>query len=110
MAMRRALPLLFTAGLLPGLAALLIAGCPSNNPSSSAAGSSGTGGQDAGPEGPGMMPEGGIANPCSLPGSVLFTASGTIQLPGGSSSWPSLSFLHLPAGFCAHYYGTVPNA
>jgi glucose/arabinose dehydrogenase len=49
-------------------------------------------------------------NPCALPGSVVFTSNGTTIVPGGSPSWPSLSFLHLPPGFCAHYYGTVGNA
>jgi glucose/arabinose dehydrogenase len=45
-----------------------------------------------------------------LPGSVQFTSSGKTTLPGGDPSWPSLDFLNLPAGFCAHYYGTVGNA
>src|SRR5436305_287140 len=51
-----------------------------------------------------------ITGACQLPGSVQFTASGTVILPGGDASWPSLSFLHLPNGFCAHYFATVPNA
>jgi glucose/arabinose dehydrogenase len=46
-----------------------------------------------------------------LPGSVQFTGTGTQIVPGGSPSWTNLaSFLHLPMGFCAHYYGTVGNA
>ena len=49
-------------------------------------------------------------DPCQLPGAVQFTAAGPVTVPGGSSSWPSLSFLHLPNGFCAHYFGTVGNA
>ncbi|MGD0674592.1 MAG: hypothetical protein ABSC94_04195 [Polyangiaceae bacterium] len=51
-----------------------------------------------------------IANPCSLSGSILFTASGkqTVgNLPSGS---PDLSFIQLPPGFCLHYYATVGNA
>jgi glucose/arabinose dehydrogenase len=31
-------------------------------------------------------------------------------MPGGNPSWPSFSWLTLPAGFCAHYFGTVGNA
>ena len=56
------------------------------------------------------IPDGGIVHPCQLPGSVQFTSSGAVTLPGGSASWPTLSFLHLPVGFCAHYFGTVGNA
>lgn len=52
---------------------------------------------------------GGIANPCALPGSVQFTANGTLVVPGNPSP-VDLSFLHLPTGFCVHYYGTVGNA
>jgi glucose/arabinose dehydrogenase len=54
------------------------------------------------------MPEGGIQHPCKLPGSIQFTANGTVVVPGGSSS-ADLSFLHLPEGFCAHYFATIPN-
>jgi glucose/arabinose dehydrogenase len=56
------------------------------------------------------MPDATIANACELPGTVQFTSSGTMTLAGGSSSWPSLAFLHLPVGFCAHYFATVGNA
>jgi glucose/arabinose dehydrogenase len=45
---------------------------------------------------------------CDLPGSVQFTTNGTVTLPGSNTS--QLSFLHLPAGFCVHYFGNVPNA
>jgi glucose/arabinose dehydrogenase len=47
---------------------------------------------------------------CDQPGAIRFTAMGTTEVPGGSASWPDLSFLHLPEGFCAHYFATVPNA
>jgi glucose/arabinose dehydrogenase len=50
-----------------------------------------------------------IADPCSLPGSILFTSSGRAVIAGGMANEPDLSFLKLPAGFCAHYYGTVGN-
>src|SRR5947207_11625791 len=45
---------------------------------------------------------------CDLPGSVQFTTSGSVTVPGGDAS--SLSFLHLPVGFCAHTFGNVGNA
>ncbi len=61
--------------------------------------------------GPLPLPDGGIQNPCQLPGSVIYLQSGaTTTIPGGNPTWPDLSFLKLPAGFCAHYYGTVGNA
>jgi glucose/arabinose dehydrogenase len=55
-------------------------------------------------------PDGSIKDPCSLPGTVQFTKNGVITVPGGAPTAPSLAFLHLPEGFCAHYYGTVGNA
>jgi glucose/arabinose dehydrogenase len=61
------------------------------------------------PSTPGSNVDGGIASPCSLPGSVQFTNSGAVVVPGGTNS-ADLSFLHLPVGFCAHYYGNVGNA
>lgn len=47
-----------------------------------------------------------LANPCSLPGSIQYTSSGVVVVSGGEGG-ADLSFLHLPEGFCAHYYGTV---
>jgi glucose/arabinose dehydrogenase len=58
----------------------------------------------------GPMPDAAIMNPCQLPGSVQFTSGGAVTVPGGSPTWPSLAFLHLPTGFCAHYFATVGNA
>jgi glucose/arabinose dehydrogenase len=86
--------------------------------------STGAGGaKDAGPDAPmdapvdvnddvpvPPVPDGALAHPCTLPGAVQFTTNGTVTVPGGSPSWPSLAFLHLPTGFCARYYGTVGNA
>jgi glucose/arabinose dehydrogenase len=60
--------------------------------------------------GPTWNPDASIGHPCTLPGSIQFTSTGTVVVPGGSSSSADLSFLHLPAGFCAHYFGTVGNA
>ena len=51
-----------------------------------------------------------LVNPCQLPGAIQFTSGGPVTVDGGSPTWPSLAFLHLPAGFCAHYFGTVGNA
>jgi len=47
---------------------------------------------------------------CALPGSVVFTEAGPEVVPGADASAPSLDWLNLPVGFCAHVYGTVPNA
>jgi glucose/arabinose dehydrogenase len=58
----------------------------------------------------GPMPDAALAHACQLPGTVQFMPSGTLTIPGGSPTWPSLAFLHLPAGFCAHYFATVGNA
>jgi len=46
---------------------------------------------------------------CSLPGSVVFTPQGQTIVPGGGAM-SDLSWLHLPSGFCAHFYATVPTA
>jgi glucose/arabinose dehydrogenase len=48
---------------------------------------------------------------CDLPGSLVFDSGGTTQLvEGGKGSAPSLEWLTLPAGFCAHYFGHVPTS
>jgi glucose/arabinose dehydrogenase len=104
-------------------ASLVAAGACSSSSSGGAGGAGGTDGgaaaHDGGHDAPHDVtydaivvppPDGSIMNPCSLPGSVQFTASGTVTVPGGGTSWPDLTFLHLPVGFCAHYYGTVGNA
>ncbi|HSP99150.1 MAG TPA: hypothetical protein VL049_18160 [Candidatus Dormibacteraeota bacterium] len=46
---------------------------------------------------------------CDLPGSLRFTETGTELVPGGPANAPDLSFLHLPVGFCVHYYAQVGN-
>ncbi len=46
---------------------------------------------------------------CDLPGSVQTTADGLVIVPGGRADTPDLSFLHLPVGFCAHFFATVGN-
>jgi glucose/arabinose dehydrogenase len=46
---------------------------------------------------------------CDLPGSLVYAASGT-YMTAGSQSAPDLSWLHVPTGFCVHYFAHVPNA
>ncbi len=50
-----------------------------------------------------------VAHFCDLPGSVQTTADGVVVVPGGPTSAPDLSFLHLPVGFCAHFFANVGN-
>ncbi len=47
---------------------------------------------------------------CALPGSVIFTSQGPQIMPGSDAATPSLSWLTLPVGFCAHYFAHVPTA
>lgn len=46
---------------------------------------------------------------CDLPGSVRTTEDGLVTVPGGPPGAPDLTFLHLPVGFCAHFFATVGN-
>jgi glucose/arabinose dehydrogenase len=46
---------------------------------------------------------------CDLPGSVQTTANGLVVVPGGPAGAPDLGFLHLPVGFCAHFFAKVGN-
>src|SRR5260370_26013388 len=69
---------------------------------------------NANPDG---APTGWISHPCSLPGSVQFTNGGKVVVPGGTTGAmgcamgsSDLSFLSVPLGFCAHYFGNVGNA
>ena len=47
---------------------------------------------------------------CDLPGSVQTTANGLVVVAGGPAGTPDLSFLHLPIGFCAHFFANIGNA
>jgi glucose/arabinose dehydrogenase len=47
---------------------------------------------------------------CALPGSVVWTAQGPSVVQGGPPSATDLTWLTLPPGFCAHYFGTVGDA
>jgi glucose/arabinose dehydrogenase len=44
---------------------------------------------------------------CDLPGSLLFGAGGKKTIVAGGKSAPSLDWLTLPDGFCAHYFAHV---
>ncbi|HVM96214.1 MAG TPA: hypothetical protein VMT89_07480 [Candidatus Acidoferrales bacterium] len=46
---------------------------------------------------------------CDLPGSVQNTGNGSVVVPGGPVGTANLFFLHIPAGFCAHFFANVPN-
>jgi glucose/arabinose dehydrogenase len=47
---------------------------------------------------------------CALPGSYIWSDQGFAIVPGATGPAHDLSFLKLPAGFCAHYFGTVMDA
>jgi glucose/arabinose dehydrogenase len=54
------------------------------------------------------VPEAGTAaHFCDLPGSLRFTSGGVESIPG--TGLESLSFLSLPAGYCAHWFANVGN-
>ena len=50
-----------------------------------------------------------VAHFCDLPGSVQSTENGQVVVPGGPANASDLSFLHLPVGFCAHFFAKVGN-
>jgi glucose/arabinose dehydrogenase len=56
---------------------------------------------------------GSIAHPCSLPGSVVRTASGMTTVAGGklpnNGALPDVGYIDVPIGFCVHYFGNVGN-
>ncbi len=51
----------------------------------------------------------GVRTFCELPGSVQYTAAGVVTVPGPEGA-PSVSFLQVPTGFCAHYFARLGNA
>ena len=54
--------------------------------------------------------DGSFSGPfCELPGSVVY-GNDTITVVEGGRAAPDLSWLHLPAGFCAHYFAHVGAA
>jgi glucose/arabinose dehydrogenase len=78
--------------LLPSVAALVAAplffGCPSSSTPKAAGGTTGT------------HPDAATGPFCSLPGSLQFTSTGTVTVPGGKGT-DVLAFLTLPVGFFA---------
>ncbi len=48
-------------------------------------------------------------NFCGLPGAVVWSNGLPTVVPGGAASLPDLTWLHVPDGFCTHYFGTVPE-
>jgi glucose/arabinose dehydrogenase len=68
--------------------------------------------------GPPFDPDASYPHFCDLPGSVVYTPTGVVTAPGeppmphpscagdaGPAPW--WCFLHLPPGFCAHYFGNL---
>jgi len=45
---------------------------------------------------------------CNLPGSLLYGPGGARSVVAGGKGAPSLAWLKLPDGFCAHYFAHVP--
>jgi glucose/arabinose dehydrogenase len=85
---------------IAGVSAMVafLAGCSSS-------GSSDSGRADASAD----APPAHVSLFCDLPGSVQFTDAGKVTVPGGTGS-DVVTFLQLPAGFCAHYFATIRNA
>jgi glucose/arabinose dehydrogenase len=50
-----------------------------------------------------------MKNFCDLPGSVVWSGGAPSVVPGGPSGAPDMTWMHLPDGFCSHYYGKVPE-
>ncbi len=47
---------------------------------------------------------------CALPGSVVWSGQGPMTIPAAVAPTVDVTWLHLPAGFCAHYFATVKTA
>jgi len=115
----RARPLVLAyPSLLASFTALLLS-CTTSRESTSDAGARDAGDataqNDAGldateepPPVPDAESDGNLPHACNTAGSMQFTSSGIVMMGGGAPP-DSLSFLHLPVGFCAHLYGNVGN-
>ncbi len=77
----------------------------SSGGSSSSSGSSGGSPDGAVPYSPDAAPPAGSF--CSLPGSVVWTPQGPMVIPGSPAAPVDITWLRVPTGFCAHYFGTV---
>jgi glucose/arabinose dehydrogenase len=62
-------------------------------------------------QGCGVAPHDGPSSSafCDLPGSLVFSSGSKCIVAGGPRA-PSLTWLTLPDGFCAHYFANVPTA
>jgi glucose/arabinose dehydrogenase len=83
--------------LLFAFASLLVSACHSTDAPAA----------DAGPPTKPFFDSSKFADFCDLPGSVRFTADGVVEVPGANTS--KIGFLHLPNGFCAHYFANIGN-
>jgi glucose/arabinose dehydrogenase len=104
--MRNASLTLVATAFLLGAGSLLLAACPKGSSNAAVADAAQAAADATPPLDAGLTP----AALCRLPGAIVFGPNGKTVVPGGNASDPSLDFLTLPAGFCAHYYATVPNA
>ncbi len=94
--------------VIVGSAFSLAAACGGGHSSGSGGASSGQGG----------APDLNVKGVCKLPGSVQFLGDSVHVVPGGlptctgphDGCQADLSFLKLPAGFCAHWFGNVGDA
>ena len=96
-----------TFGLASRLAlfAVGLAGCPSDDPPpGDPEGGIEAGSNDVRPD----IDFGTFRRFCDLPGSVQYTESGLVTVPGGLAT-PSVGFLTLPKGYCAHFFASVGN-
>ncbi len=51
-----------------------------------------------------------MANFCTLPGSVVWSGGAATVVPGDAGTGaPSLTWMKLPDGFCAHWYANIPE-
>jgi glucose/arabinose dehydrogenase len=107
--MRSSLPLAFVTSAL--VFACTSGGTPTTSSSSTSGGAAGGGGATAtsSATGQGGAPDVTVKGPCKLPGSLQFIGSTTRLVPGGKAGH-DLSFLKLPSGFCAHWFGNVGDA
>src|SRR5262245_64403653 len=123
--MRRAFFILFPSLTVAGTLAAAVHGCGADGSSAGSGGisssgssaSQGSGGpQDGGKDSPHDSPppdapiyDGPVQGFCTLPGTYRTTANGVEIVPGGKPG-PDLLWLHLPVGYCAHWFGNVGNA
>jgi glucose/arabinose dehydrogenase len=70
---------------------------------------------DASPNVRGALPFSPDAAPpagsfCALPGTMVWTSQGPMAMPAPTAPVVDITWLHLPTGFCAHYFATVKTA